>query len=258
MSGSLGRVGPIVVLVVVLVLSATLGYLWAASSVEITNTGPWQLHPSYQGIYVQAVADAYASDGNDALASDRLSFLCQQNNGLNSAFDDAQQRYGSDQAKARNLDQLRVLVQSGAVVENASLGVCNLKSTSLPFPSIIPLLGLIVLGIAIVGAGVFRIINASEEEGVISTMTSSSAPAASGAPAAPATSERTRSTLPGFGRKKPDNVGETVRSPAARGAQISAAVEKTDFEIDRYGAAYRAVHDNLPAWGRSLRRLIQH
>jgi hypothetical protein len=194
--------------------------------VEITNTGPWQLHPSYQGIYVQAVADAYASDGNDALAADRLSFLCQQNNGLNSAFDDAQQRYGSDQAKARNLDQLRVIVQSGAVVENASLGVCNLKSTSLPFPSILPLVGLIVLGIAIVGAGVFRMINASEEADFAPAMAPASA---SGAPA-PAAAERTRSTLPGFGRKKPGEVGETVRSAAARGAQISAAVEKTDFE----------------------------
>jgi len=230
MSGSLGRVGPIVAMVVVLVLSATLGYLWAASSVEITNTGPWQLHPSYQGIYVQTVADAYASDGNDALAADRLSFLCQQNSGLNSAFDDAQQRYGSDQTKSQSLDQLRVLVQSGAVTENTSLGVCNLKSTSLPFPSILPLIGLILMGIVIVGAGVFRMINASEEAGIAPAMAPSaaSAPAAPGSP--PVAEERTRSTLPGFGRKKPDDAGETVRSAAARGAQISAEVEKTDFE----------------------------
>ncbi len=231
MSGSFGRVGPIVAMVVVLVVSATLGYLWAASSVQIANTGPWQLHPSYQGIYVQAVADAYASDANDALAADRLSFLCQQDNGLSSAFDDAQQRYGSDPVKFQNLDQLRTLVQGGAVVENSSLGVCNLKSTSLPFPSILPLIGLVVVGIAIVGAGVYRIINASEEAGVAPAMapTASSAPAASGAPS-PAPVERTRATLPGFGRKKPDDAGETVRSAAARGAQISAAVEKTDFE----------------------------
>ena len=50
------------ILFAVLVISALLGYVWGASSVEIVNTGPWQNEPTYQGIYVQAVANSYAFD----------------------------------------------------------------------------------------------------------------------------------------------------------------------------------------------------
>ena len=115
----MGKIGPVLAAFVVLVLSAILGYAWGASSVEIVDTGIWQLEISYQSIYLQAVADAYAADQNDAQALERLSFICQENDGMNAVFDQAAQRYGvQDPAKQANLDQLRTLVNSGAVQQN--------------------------------------------------------------------------------------------------------------------------------------------
>lgn len=214
------KLGPVVILLVVLAVSAGLGYLWAISDVDIVNTGPWQLDPSYQGIYVQAVADAYAFDGNDDLAAERLAYLCQDNGGLNTAVEQAQKRYGADPVKKANLDQIGTLIRSGYVVQNTGVPVCNLKPINVLTGSMryVPVVVLLLLGVVIVGYGVLTVIRSSEEEGI-------SAPAASaaGAVAAP---ERAKPTL--FGKKPPAGP-ETARSAAAAGAQISAAVEKTDF-----------------------------
>lgn len=227
MTGPLRRVGPILAMVVVLVIAAVLGYLWALGSVQIQDTGPWQLHKSYQGIYVQAVADAYAADHNQQVAADRLSFLCQPN-GLNDAFQEASARYGTDPKKAQNLSQLQALLPNVTQNSDPNLGVCNTTARGLPVSGIVPLAGLILLAIIIVGVGVFQMIQVNE---------AGEAPAATAGTArtagtAPPTSERARPTLPGLpglGRKKPDQAGETVRSAAAQGAQISRSVEKTDY-----------------------------
>jgi len=207
---------------VVLVLSAALGYMLAVADIQITDTGPWQLHESYQGIYVQAVADAYAADGDVANAIDRLSFLCQQNNGLEGAFQQAQARYGNNPEKLANLDQLRTLVSSGQVQQNSGVQVCSTQAlNALPVPGIVPLAALILMGVILVGAGVMQMIRASEE-GIV--------PSAAAPGAAPSVGERARPTLPGLGRKKPEEAADTLRSAAARGAAISATVERTDFQ----------------------------
>jgi hypothetical protein len=217
------KLGPVLILLLVLVVSAFLGYAWGISSVDIVNTGPWQMDSSYQGIYVQAVADAYAFDGNDVLAGDRLAFLCQDDGGLNTAVDQAQRRYGDDPVKRGNLEQLSTLIRSGLVTQSTGVPVCSLK----PVGNIVEYAryawaGLLLLGILIVGYGVLTVIRSSEEEG-ISYPAAVRAPGAPGAVAAP---ERAKPTL--FGKKPPAEPG-TARSAAAAGAQISAAVEKTDF-----------------------------
>jgi hypothetical protein len=219
------KVGPIIILLVVLVVSAFLGYAWGVSDVNIVDLGLWQLHPTYQAMYVQAVADAYAADGNDDLAAQRLSFLCQQDDGLNNAVSKAQELYGADQTKAANLDQVSTLIRSNFVTQNPDAPVCNLKPSG-------DMLGyaryswvlLLLMGIGIVGYGLLGVIRSSEEEGVPVSAPVRTAGAPGGAPApAPAPAK------PSLFGKKPPAGPETARSAAAAGAQISAAVEKTDF-----------------------------
>ncbi|MBN1431015.1 MAG: hypothetical protein JXB07_21780 [Anaerolineae bacterium] len=212
----MNKMGPVVILLVVLIIGAFLGYAWGISDVSITNTGLWQLDVSYQGIYVQAVADAYALDNNDGLAAERLQYLCQDDGGLIKAVEESQSRYNNPQQRA-NLDQLNTLIRSGGVEQNREIEVCNLKP---PSSGVLGLaryawLGLLLLGIAIVGYGVMIVIRSSEEEGVSSSF-------ATGAPAG----ERAKPTI--FGKKPPAGA-ETARSAAAAGAQLSAAAEKTDF-----------------------------
>jgi hypothetical protein len=239
----MGKIGPVLAAFVVLVLSAILGYAWGASSAEIVDTGIWQLEISYQSIYLQAVADAYAADQNDAQALERLSFICQENDGMNTVFDQAAQRYGAqDPAKQANLDQLRALVNSGAVQQNPDVGVCNFKSITRwagIFRVLAPIL-LVLLAAGIVGYGVLGLIQTSEEEVKAPKPAAQPAPAAAAPapvpaggppPAAAATApapSKPRAVLPGLGRRKPESE-ETVVSAASRGAQISAAAEKTDF-----------------------------
>jgi hypothetical protein len=213
MTGPLSRIGPILVLLIVLVISAALGYLWAITSVQIVDTGIWQLRPEYQGVYVQAVADAYAGDNDRGAAVQRLSYLCQENGGIETAFAQAETVY-NDPQRAANLDALRNVL--GEVQASTEAGVCKTNAANFGVPNILPLALLVLMGLVIVGAGVMRIISASEEG--VGT-----------AGAVPGTGERVRPTLPGLGRKKPDQAGETLRSAAARGAALSAQVEKTDY-----------------------------
>jgi hypothetical protein len=229
----LGRIGPVVAMLVVLVVAALLGSLWGASSVQIVDTGPWQLGVGYQALYVQAVADAYAKDANEAMAIERLSFLCQQDGGLEAAFEQASILYGANPVESANLAQLRTLVTDGAVQQNPDAPVCNLRPVNNQLLTVGRLLApvlLILMGVGIVLYGVFVVIRASE------TPTAAARPAApapasvsaSTAPPSAGTAERGRATLPGIFGKKPSEQ-ETVRSAAAEGAKISATVEKTDF-----------------------------
>ncbi len=225
MDGQSSKIGTVLIVFGVLVAGSLIAYAWGASSVEIVSTGVWQLEISYQGIYVQAVADAYALDANDVLAIDRLSFICQQSDDPNLAYGDldrafveAEARYGTDPTKSANLNQLRSLVDAGRIVQNTGVGVCNrqpidefvrLSRTAAPIL-------LVLMAVAIVGYGILQAIEAGER----------GAPVPAQADAAGA--ERTKRTLAGLGRRAP-RVQETARSAAARGAQISASAEKTDF-----------------------------
>jgi hypothetical protein len=256
MTGRIGKLAPVIALLVVLVISALAGYLWAISTVSIVNVGPWQLEPSYQGIYVQSVADSFALDRDNGLAAERLSFLCQTDGGLDAAFASAQQRYGGDVVKQDNLSQLRSLVDNGQVMQNEDLRVCSTRPNNAPsaIMGILAPLVLVLMALGIVGYGVLTIIQSGEEEAAPTTVaaTGAAAPAApaaapatgaAAAPAAPAAApaadaERKKSTapsgfsIPGLGRKKTPAAAETARSAAARGAQLSATVEKTDFSVE--------------------------
>ncbi|HEC22259.1 MAG TPA: hypothetical protein ENI95_05010 [Chloroflexi bacterium] len=239
----IGKLGPVLIAFIVLVVGAMLGYAWGASAVQIVDTGIWQLEVSYQSIYLQAVADAYAADGNDALAIERLSFFCQENGGLEAAFAQAEQRYGQRNPQMQaNLDQLRTLVESGEVQQNPNVGVCNYKAIN-PFAKAFrlaaPLL-LLLMAIGIVGYGIWIIIQESEEEaeekGEEAKAPATAAKPGEAAPTAAKPEEkkeeapaRPRAVLPGFGRRKKKASEDTVLSAAARGARISATVEKTDY-----------------------------
>jgi hypothetical protein len=232
---------------IVLIVAAALGYLWGITGVQIVDTGPWQLHASYQGYYVQAVADAYAENNDAALAADRLSFLCQADGGLDRAFDEAAARYASAPQRIANLDQLRTLRPN--IQQNTGVSVCNTQPQGAPVPSIVPLVILILMGLAIAGVGVMRMIRVSEGEQI--EPVDIGGPAVVGAPlgAAPGTSaaatmpgatapaptpERGRATLPKLpglpGRKRPEEAQETARSAASQGAALSRQAEKTDFQ----------------------------
>lgn len=130
MTDQLTKYRPLLVLLAILIISTLIGFAWGAAAVRVEDTGLWQLEPSYQGIYVQSVADAYALDVDDTLAAQRLSFLCQENGGLEEAFQDAEGRYSRNPVQSANLDQLRTLVDSGVVTQAEDLGVCETKGVS--------------------------------------------------------------------------------------------------------------------------------
>lgn len=234
------------VLLAVLILSAALGYGWAVSTVQVRDTGLWQLGVSYQAIYVQSVADAYSLDNNNALAAQRLSFLCQQDGSMTGAFDEAQLRYGQNAIKAANLAQLRLLVDSGSVVESTGAPICSYQANSgqfLPLLRFLAPIGLFLIFAGIVAYGVILMVRQSEDESPRSSraapVVASTAPAASAtaAPAAAPASTATAAAPPKeeakpvsragglFGGKKP----EAAPSAAQQGAALSAAAEKTDY-----------------------------
>jgi len=235
MTDQLSKYRNTIILIVVLIVAAALGYLWGSASVRIENTGLWQLGTSYQAIYVQSVADAYADDANDALAAQRLSFLCQENGGLEAALAQAQQPdwYGGDPVKSANIDQLRTLVQSGQIQPNADVAVCNTRGID-AWARIGRIAAPLLLLLIALGLGGYTVLMGGG---------SSEAPSTSGATttAAPAAPSIAR---PSFGRKEPPPAAETVpskpitkeeaiaeaKSVAQAGAKLSQAVEKTDFE----------------------------
>lgn len=258
MSDDFEQLRPTLILLAVLVVSGLLGYIWGATAVNVVDTGMWQLEQSYQGIYMQAVADGYALDSNEALAVERLSFLCQQAKGddpnqLQVAMEQAQLRYGADPQKSANLDQLQTLINSGAVVQNEAVAVCNTQPVGTG-PQVGRLLApiLLVLGfLAVLGYGLWQAgmlpIGAKAEEAVerveaavpvapsavadetIPAATVAREPEAAPAPSAEETAQR-RSPLAGlpFVRRREEEEGP--RSPAQHGTQLSRQAERTDFQ----------------------------
>jgi hypothetical protein len=259
MSDDFEKLRPTLILLAVLIVSALLGYIWGTTSVSVVDTGVWQLEPSYQGIYMQAVADGYALDSNEALAVERLSFLCQQTKGdspsqLQTAMEQAQLRYGADPQKAANLDQIQTLIDGGAVVQNEAVAVCNTQPIGtgpqvgrLLAPILLALGFLGLLGYGLMQAGMLPIGAAAEEA---AEREAGEAPAAvqpaiaaeDTIPAPPVTREEAaptppveetaprRSPLAGlpFVRRREEEAGP--RSPAQRGTQLSKQAEKTDFQ----------------------------
>lgn len=220
------KIQPVIISFIVLILAAALGYASGLANVQIVSTGIWQLDPSYQAIYVQAVADAYAQDGNAELATERLSYFCQADDSLTVALDAAAEQYGSiDLGKQENLDGLRTLVDGGQVEQNPNVEVCN-KNVVGPFASfrfIGPVL-LLLMGMIIAAAGVLVVIRSGDEEAKKTPQSARSKVAES----VVAGDERGRATKP-TGVVVEEIVSDTSKSAAARGAKISATLEKTDF-----------------------------
>jgi len=220
-------------MLLLLLLGAGLGFAYSTGTVEMKQTGPWQMQADYQGIYVQAAADAYAKESNNPAAVqkaiDRLQFLCQSDGGLNAAIQAAQTRY-SDPVSRQNLDQLVTLISGGKVTEITNVGVCRYTPSNVnPLAGTIGLVGIVLAALGVVGYGVLKMVRANEEEG----STKSAAPMmtfpTSSSAAAPA-GERAKATVPG-GTPAPAPAAPVVsaRSVAAAGAKISAALERTDF-----------------------------
>ena len=236
------KMAPVLLLLLVLLVGAAIGYGWGAYDVQIVSTGPWQMDPSYQGIYVQAVADAFAKDANEGKAVERLSFLCQDNDpGLANAIAQAQARYGdADPTSARNLDQLKALIASGKVQQNTQIAVCNTSFVDSLF-GVIPAgamrlswILILLIAIAIVGYGVLIVVRDSDEASSLMPSMPGAKPAApaakpavSVAPSGGPGAERGKSTAPA-GTPMPSSV-PPAKSVAAAGAKISATLEKTDY-----------------------------
>lgn len=214
-----------IILIVVLIVAALLGYWWGASSVRIENTGLWQLGTSYQAIYVQTVADAYAEDANDPLAAQRLSFLCQQNGALEAALAQAQQPdwYGGDPVKSANIDQLRTLVQSGQVQQSTDVAVCNTRG--IDTWAKIGRWAWVLLTLMALGLGGYTVLSSRDE----TATTGAPAAGRSMAPARGKTPPAAAETVPSKPITKEEAIAE-ARSVAQAGAKLSHSVEKTDFE----------------------------
>ncbi|NDJ51882.1 MAG: hypothetical protein GYB68_02215 [Chloroflexi bacterium] len=270
MNLDIGKLAPVIAAIVALVLGAIGGGIWASSAVRIENTGIWQLEQSYQGYYVLAVADAYATDPNPGIAADRLSFICLEDDGLNTAFNAAQARAEGFPIQQQNLTDLRAQVDSGAitVAQNTGVPVCSTR----PIGALPGILGIAVIFLTLIGAvgyGVLTVIQSSEEEATKpvnagAAIPSSSArastigapppsappsvpgaakPAASSpatsspAPAAAASKPADQSTRPARGglfggrRKEVDDDG-SPKSSAQAGAALSAAAEKIDYAAE--------------------------
>lgn len=238
MADQIKKLRPVLILLAVLILAAILGALWNASSISIADTGLWQLRMEYQAMYVQAVADAYAADSNIAMASQRLSFLCQEDGSLTAAVTKASELYGGNPREAANLARIQQLIDSDAVIQNADQNVCSKKAASVP--SMLGFLApfLLILGaLGIVGYGVMTVINDNEAGAGKSKITLPSIPFLSGtkkeagaAPAKeikPATGEsRAKINLPSFGKKTEAEPAQQVTAPVVTSSRVVPPTER--------------------------------
>jgi hypothetical protein len=175
------------------------------STVQIVDTGPWQLHPDFQALYVQAVADAYAGDQNVERTLSRLSYLC-GTDGIEASI--AAAEVTANETQRANLNELRSLIPQWA---SASAEVCTTQPGGAlrTVRQILP----IVAVLAVLGLGgyiVYSVMQEGEAEGK--------------KPAAKPAVGGSRATA-----TKPPPKLETAKSPAARGAAIAATTEKTDY-----------------------------
>jgi hypothetical protein len=208
-----------------LLIGIAMGTAYGWSSVSIVDTGPWQLHPDYQGFYVQAVADAYAAGGGDGVALQRLSFFCGAD-GVQYALDQAERIYGSDPVAASNLARLRALVDGGTWEQSAG-DVCNTQPATPSYLGLINTffpIAIVVFIIAFAAYIIFQMIRGGGEE---ETPTLAAAPTVAGAAAPPPSAAPTKQPP-----KRPPKGApsiDTAVSPAARGAALSATAERTDY-----------------------------
>lgn len=254
MTENLSKYRPTLILLGIVILAAILGYVWGSSAVKVADTGLWQLEPSYQGIYVQSVADAYSFDSNDALALERLSYLCQENGGLTSALEQAATRYGADPVKAANLDQLRTFINSGVVAQSEAVRVCSTSAVG-GMAAVGRILAPLLLVLMIAGIAAYAYLGLGEGGGfempsfgrgaerLDDVEPSSDMDLGFGRPSPPPASEpspiETESStarrpslpsIPGLGRRQREEEPAEPRSAAALGASLSREAEKTNFE----------------------------
>jgi hypothetical protein len=199
----MSRVKPLLVPLAMLVLGILVGTFVGWSTVQIVDTGPWQLHPDFQALYVQAVADAYANDQDVERALSRLSYLC-GTQGVEAAI--AAAGTFADGEQRANLDELRSLLPQWAA---ASAEVCTVQPGGMlkTVRQILPIAAILaVLGLG--GYLVYSVMQEGEAE----------------KPAAKPSIGGSRATV-----AKPPPKLETAKSPAAKGAAIAAATEKTDY-----------------------------
>lgn len=142
----MAKVKPLLIPVGMLVLGIVLGMGVGIAIVDTVNTGPWQLEPSFQGYYIMTVADAYANNGDAALAIDRLGYLCERA-GVEAAINEARGRFATLPDQSANLDDLTLLLEQ---YRPSSSEVCQLApSSSLTARKFLP----IVAALAVLGFG---------------------------------------------------------------------------------------------------------
>lgn len=225
MAQQIQKLKPVLILLVVLIIAAILGAVWNASSVSIVDTGLWQLRPEYQAMYVQAVADAYAADSNIAMASQRLSFLCQDDGSLTESVTKAGELYGGNPREAANLARIQQLIESGTVIQSTDQPVCQAKPSNVPalLGFLAPLLLILGAG-GIIAYGVMMVINENESGVKGGKLSLSSIPFLSGikkeAGAKPvkeskkgAEGSRAKFSMPSFGKKTEDPAPPPTAAP---------------------------------------------
>lgn len=237
MTDQLEKLRPALILLAVLVVAAILGFVWGASSTAVVDTGLWQLETGYQGMYLQSVADAYALDGNNDLALNRLSFLCQAEGDIEAASAWAAEQYGSSPSKLANLDQLMTLANSVDVVENPDANVCNNKPvgtlaaagrTVAPLLLVLGALG--VIGYGLWSAGMLDSVLNREPRAETGDATEKKeeVQAASAAPASTAPARTGLPARPGLTTPSPAKSAPTTEDTVPAQTAVSSPPEETE------------------------------
>lgn len=211
----MSKVKPLIVPLAVLIAGIVVGAIVGYSTVEVVDTGPWQLHPGFQAIYVTSVAEAYARNDSVEMALNRLGYLC-ETGGVNAAIDQALSTPNLSERQQGDLQELRVLADQWSA---SSPEVCQTKPSGLLglVRQLLPVVGVLaVLGIGgYVGFSIYQ----ERQAGT------------SGAGGVAKPEPKPEPAILGGSRassKAPPTL-EKAKSPAARGAAIAATTEKTDF-----------------------------
>lgn len=256
MTDQLDKLRPALVLLAVLVVAAILGFMWGASSTAVVDTGLWQLETGYQGMYLQSVADAYALDGNDDLALNRLSFLCQSEGDIEAASAWAAEQYGASPSKLANLDQLMTLANSVDVVENPAANVCNNKPvgtmaalgrTVAPLLLVLGALGVIGYGLWTAGMLDSVLNREPKAETGDATEKKEEVQAAGAAPAGTAPTRAAPVTRPGLATPPPAKPTPTGEETAPAQSSVSAPPEEAETKR-------RSPLSAIPGFGLGRRR----
>ena len=207
----MSKIQPLLIPIGMLVLGIAIGVFVGFAYVDIIDTGPWQLHPSFQAIYVRNVADSYANNGDTAQALRSIGWLCEAE-GVTNAINTAKSDSATTTEQQANLDELALLTPQWA--KSLSF-VCSTQPAD-PIVAtarqVLPILALVaVLGFA--GFAGYSIYTESKEEGGTAKKPK----------AEPSTLGGSRASS-----KKAPTI-DKAKSPAAKGAAIAAVTEKTDY-----------------------------